>query len=183
MNASNCQDGGSIGQSSIDQSIRPLTGPRLLSCVVIQYPYRVNVQAYFCPGCFLTFGLRAHEMRRRGKNLTLSSTQVPRLRPQPLGLRVRFWPTRGGTRSHDRIRSLRARRIHAKRFSGPRAKHIPKIRNVFVRVPKFVFGVCPSTLRREIGLIDSAIVNWVRERVLTESYVAEVIARACLLAI
>jgi hypothetical protein len=39
--------------------------------------------------------------------------------------------------------------------------------------------VCPSILRREIGLIDSAVVNWVRERVLTESYVSDVIAEAC----
>lgn len=36
--------------------------------------------------------------------------------------------------------------------------------------------VCSSKLRREIGLIDNAVVNWVRQRVLTDSYVAEVIA-------
>lgn len=37
--------------------------------------------------------------------------------------------------------------------------------------------VCPSKIRREIGLIDDAVVSWVRERVLTESYVDELITK------
>jgi len=38
--------------------------------------------------------------------------------------------------------------------------------------------VCRSTLRREVGAVDGLVLNWVREHVLTEEYVTEVIAEA-----
>ncbi len=38
--------------------------------------------------------------------------------------------------------------------------------------------VCASTLRREIGAVDGAVLGWVRREVLTEEYVAAIVAEA-----